>query len=63
MIGSSGPIPAGTFEGGGTVVLDLTAQARPGDQVAVTVEPARRVGPADHEADRRRGRLGGQRTR
>ena len=30
----------GTFEGGGTVVLDLTAQARPGDQVAITVEPA-----------------------
>ena len=40
VIGSSGPIPAGTFDGGGTVVLDLTAQARPGDQIAVTVEPA-----------------------
>jgi anti-sigma-K factor RskA len=40
VIGSSGPIPAGTFKGGGTVVLDLTAQARPGDQVAITVEPA-----------------------
>ena len=40
VIGSSGPIPAGTFHGGGTVVLDLTQQARPGDQIAVTVEPA-----------------------
>jgi hypothetical protein len=38
--GSAGPNPAGTFKGGGTVVLDLTAQARPGDQVAITVEPA-----------------------
>jgi anti-sigma-K factor RskA len=40
VIGSSGPIPAGTFHGGGTVVLDLSQQARPGDQIAVTVEPA-----------------------
>jgi anti-sigma-K factor RskA len=40
VIGSSGPIPAGTFQGGGTIVLDLSAQARPGDQVAITIEPA-----------------------
>jgi anti-sigma-K factor RskA len=40
VIGSSGAIPAGTFSGGGTVVLHLTAQARPGDKIAVTVEPA-----------------------
>jgi anti-sigma-K factor RskA len=40
VIGASGPIPAGTFRGGGTVVLDLTQRAQPGDQIAVTVEPA-----------------------
>ncbi len=40
VIGASGAIPAGTFSGGGTAVLHLTAQARPGDKIAVTIEPA-----------------------
>ena len=31
---------AGIFQGGGTVNLQLTQNARPGDVIAVTVEPA-----------------------
>jgi anti-sigma-K factor RskA len=33
-------LPAGLFQGGGTVTLKLTQAARPGDVIAVTVEPA-----------------------
>jgi len=33
-------LPAGIFQGGGTVNLQLTKNARPGDVIAVTVEPA-----------------------
>jgi anti-sigma-K factor RskA len=33
-------LPAGIFHGGGTVNLQLTRDARPGDVIAVTVEPA-----------------------
>ena len=33
-------LPAGIFRGGGTVNLQLTQSARPGDVIAVTVEPA-----------------------
>jgi anti-sigma-K factor RskA len=33
-------LPAGLFEGGGTVNLKLTRNARPGDVIAVTIEPA-----------------------
>ncbi len=32
-------LPAGVFEGGGTVELELTQSAKPGDKIAVTVEP------------------------
>jgi anti-sigma-K factor RskA len=34
------PIPAGIFEGGGTLELRLTQAAKPGDVIAITVEPA-----------------------
>jgi anti-sigma-K factor RskA len=33
-------LPAGLFQGGGTVNLRLTRDARPGDVIAVTIEPA-----------------------
>jgi anti-sigma-K factor RskA len=33
-------LPAGLFQGGGTVNLRLSQDARPGDVIAVTVEPA-----------------------
>ena len=33
-------LPAGLFQGGGTVNLKLTRDARPGDVIAVTIEPA-----------------------
>ncbi len=33
-------LPAGLFQGGGTVNLKLSRDARPGDVIAVTVEPA-----------------------
>jgi anti-sigma-K factor RskA len=33
-------LPAGLFRGGGTVNLKLTRDARPGDVIAVTIEPA-----------------------
>jgi anti-sigma-K factor RskA len=33
-------VPAGLFKGGGTLTLKLTAPAKPGDVIAITVEPA-----------------------
>jgi anti-sigma-K factor RskA len=40
VIRGSVALPAGVFEGGGTVELQLTQTAKPGDKIAVTVEPA-----------------------
>jgi anti-sigma-K factor RskA len=40
VIRGSVALPAGVFEGGGTVELPLTQSARPGDKIAVTIEPA-----------------------
>ena len=40
VIRGSVALPAGVFEGGGTVELKLTQPARPGDKIAVTIEPA-----------------------
>jgi anti-sigma-K factor RskA len=40
VIRGSVPLPAGVFQGGGTVELKLTQAARPGDRIAVTIEPA-----------------------
>jgi anti-sigma-K factor RskA len=40
VIRGSVPIPAGIFEGGGTLELTLTKPARAGDVIAITVEPA-----------------------
>jgi anti-sigma-K factor RskA len=40
VIRGSVALPAGVFEGGGTVELELTQAAKPGDKIAVTVEPA-----------------------
>ena len=40
VIRGSVALPAGIFKGGGTVELKLTQAARPGDKVAVTVEPS-----------------------
>jgi anti-sigma-K factor RskA len=40
VIRGSVALPAGVFEGGGTVELKLTQTAKPGDKIAVTVEPA-----------------------
>jgi anti-sigma-K factor RskA len=39
VIRGSVALPAGVFQGGGTVELKLTQSARPGDRIAVTVEP------------------------
>ena len=39
VIRGSVALPAGVFEGGGTVELRLTQSAKPGDKIAVTVEP------------------------
>jgi hypothetical protein len=36
----SAALPAGVFKGGGTVELRLTRAAKPGDRIAVTIEPA-----------------------
>jgi anti-sigma-K factor RskA len=33
-------VPAGLFEGGGTLTLKLTKPAKPGDVIAITIEPA-----------------------
>ena len=40
VIRGSVALPAGVFQGGGTVELKLTQAAKPGDKIAVTVEPA-----------------------
>jgi anti-sigma-K factor RskA len=40
VIRGSAALPAGVFKGGGTVELTLTQTAKPGDKIAVTVEPA-----------------------
>jgi anti-sigma-K factor RskA len=40
IIRGSVALPAGVFEGGGTVELPLTQSAKPGDKIAVTIEPA-----------------------
>jgi anti-sigma-K factor RskA len=40
VIRGSVPVAAGIFEGGGTLELTLTKPARPGDVIAVTIEPA-----------------------
>lgn len=40
VIRGSVALPAGVFEGGGTVELHLTQSAKPGDKIAVTIEPA-----------------------
>jgi anti-sigma-K factor RskA len=33
-------VPAGLFEGGGKLILTLTKPAKPGDVIAITIEPA-----------------------
>ena len=33
-------MPAGVFQGGGTIKLELTKPAKPGDVIAITIEPA-----------------------
>jgi anti-sigma-K factor RskA len=40
VIRGSVALPAGVFQGGGTVELKLTEAAMPGDKIAVTIEPA-----------------------
>jgi len=40
VIRGSVALPAGVFEGGGTVELELAQSAKPGDKIAVTVEPS-----------------------
>jgi anti-sigma-K factor RskA len=40
VIRGSVALPAGVFQGGGTVELHLTQAARPGDRIAVTIEPS-----------------------
>jgi anti-sigma-K factor RskA len=40
VIRGSVALPAGVFQGGGTVELKLTEAAMPGDRIAVTIEPA-----------------------
>jgi anti-sigma-K factor RskA len=40
VIRGSVALPAGIFKGGGTVELKLTQTAKPGDKIAVTVEPS-----------------------
>jgi anti-sigma-K factor RskA len=40
VIRGSVALPAGVFNGGGTVELHLTQSAKPGDKIAVTIEPA-----------------------
>jgi anti-sigma-K factor RskA len=39
VIADGEPLPAGVFRGGGTVELRLSEQVRPGDVIAVTIEP------------------------
>jgi hypothetical protein len=33
-------VAAGVFQGGGTIKLELTKPAKPGDVIAITIEPA-----------------------
>ena len=40
VIRGSVALPAGVFKGGGTVELHLTQAAKPGDKIAVTIEPS-----------------------
>ncbi|MGH3138359.1 MAG: anti-sigma factor domain-containing protein, partial [Gaiellales bacterium] len=40
VIRGSVALPAGVFQGGGTVELHLTQAAMPGDKIAVTIEPS-----------------------
>lgn len=40
VIRGSVALPAGVFQGGGTVELHLTRAAMPGDKIAVTIEPS-----------------------
>ena len=40
VIRGSVALPAGIFQGGGTVELRLTQAAKPGDKIAVTIEPS-----------------------
>jgi anti-sigma-K factor RskA len=40
VIRGSVALPAGIFKGGGTVELDLSQTAKPGDKIAVTIEPS-----------------------
>jgi anti-sigma-K factor RskA len=40
VIRGSVALPAGVFKGGGTVELHLTRAAKPGDKIAVTIEPS-----------------------
>jgi anti-sigma-K factor RskA len=40
VIRGSVALPAGVFKGGGTVELTLTQSAKPGDKIAVTIEPS-----------------------
>jgi anti-sigma-K factor RskA len=40
VIRGSAALPAGVFKGGGTVELHLTQTAKPGDKIAVTIEPS-----------------------
>ena len=35
------PLPAGTFTGGGSFAFDLTRSAKPGDTIAITLEPGK----------------------
>jgi anti-sigma-K factor RskA len=40
VIHGKAAVPAGLFQGGGTLTLKLTAPAEPGDVIAITIEPA-----------------------
>jgi anti-sigma-K factor RskA len=40
VINGNVPVPAGLFAGGGQIKLTLTKPAKPGDVIAITIEPA-----------------------
>jgi anti-sigma-K factor RskA len=40
VIHGQAAVPAGLFQGGGTLTLKLTEPAKPGDVIAITIEPA-----------------------
>jgi anti-sigma-K factor RskA len=40
VIHGKAAVPAGLFQGGGTIKLKLTTAAKPGDVIAITIEPA-----------------------